>query len=59
MNGFIPRHDKSLTIVPNWKEFVSWAEDAGYDESYFDVNDSKCLELQRKYLQEIEDEKAV
>lgn len=53
MSGFIPRHHDSLTIVPNWQEFVSWTEDAGYDESYLDVNDSKCLELQRQFLEEI------
>lgn len=52
MNGFIPRHDASLTIVPDWQEFAAWVKDAGYDESYLDVNDSKCLALQRAFLEE-------
>lgn len=58
MTGFIPRHHKSLTIVPDWQEFVAWAKDGGYDESYLDVNDSKCLELQKQFLEEAEAEKA-
>jgi hypothetical protein len=52
MTGFIPRNHPSLTIVPDWAEFVAWTQDGGYDESYLDVNDSKCLELQRQYLEE-------
>ena len=52
MTGLIARNDPSLTIVPNWAEFVAWVKDAGYDESYLDVNDSKCLQLQQDYLAE-------
>lgn len=52
MNGFIPRNHASLTIVPDWQEFVAWVKDAGYDESYLDINDSKCLALQRTFLEE-------
>jgi hypothetical protein len=52
-SGFIERNDPSLTIVPNWAEFVAWAEDGGYDESYFDINHEKCLTLQQEYLLEL------
>ena len=50
---FIQRNAQSLVIVPHWAEFVSWTKDAGYDESYLDINDSKCLALQEQYLQEL------
>jgi len=53
VNGFISRNDPSLIIVLDWAEFVSWAEDGGYDESYFDVNHEKCLALQQMYLEEV------
>ena len=49
---FIQRNAQSLVIVPHWAEFVSWTKDAGYDESYLDINESKCLALQEQYLQE-------
>lgn len=49
--NIVERNHSSLTIVPDWKAFVEWAEDGGgYDETYFDVNQSKCLELQWGYL---------
>lgn len=51
-NGFIERNDPSLVIVADWSDFVAWAKDAGYCESEFDINDSRCLELQRAYLDE-------
>ncbi len=53
MPGFTARHDPSLTIVPDWAAFVAWVKDCGYDESYLDVNDSKCLALQESYLAEL------
>jgi hypothetical protein len=52
MNGFIPRNDPSLILVPDWADFVAWTKDGGYDESYLDINDCKCMELQRTYLDE-------
>lgn len=51
-SGFIPRNDPSLVVVPDWAEFVAWAKDGGYDESYLDINDFKCLALQRTFLEE-------
>lgn len=39
-------------IVPDWQAFVTWAKDAGYDESFLNVWDSKCLALQERYLDE-------
>lgn len=53
MNGLIVRNDPCLIIVPDWAEFVSWAGDGGYDESYFDINHEKCLTLQELYLEEV------
>ena len=53
MKGFLVRNDPSLIVVTNWLAFVNWAHDGGYDESYFDVNDEKCLALQHSYLEEI------
>ena len=53
MSGFLVRNDSSLIVVADWQAFVAWAEDAGYDESYFDINDEKCLALQIQYREEI------
>ena len=58
MAGFIVRNDPSLVIVPDWKEFCAWTRDAGYDESYLDINDSKCMALQEQYLAEVAEEGA-
>lgn len=42
---------KQCVIVPDWNAFVEWVADGGgYDQSYFDVRDSKCLALQEDYL---------
>lgn len=57
-SGFIARNGPSLIIVPNWAEFVSWAKEGGYDESYFDINDEKCFTLQQAYLQEMAESRA-
>jgi len=50
--GFIERNDASLVIVPDWAEFCDWVKDAGYDEAYLDINDSRCLALQAAFLEE-------
>jgi hypothetical protein len=43
------------SIVPAdlWSDFVSWARDGGYDESYFDRWDSKSVALQVAFLAEL------
>lgn len=40
-------------LVQDWGDFYEWGKEAGYDESYFNVRDSKCLALQEQYLQEM------
>lgn len=58
MFGVITRNSPYLVIVPNWQEFVEWVKDGGgYDESYLDINDSRCLRLQEDYLAVLEAEK--
>jgi len=38
-------------IVTDWESFVEWANDGGgYDQSHFNVRDSKCLVLQEDYI---------
>ena len=40
-----------FVIVADWNAFVEWANDGGgYDQSYFNVRDSKCLALQEDYI---------
>jgi hypothetical protein len=41
-----------LVSPDRWTEFVEWANDAGYDESYHNRWDSKSIELQRQFLEE-------
>jgi hypothetical protein len=42
---------EQYVIVTDWSAFVEWVKDGGgYDQSYFDVRDSKCLALQEDYL---------
>lgn len=49
MNGFLSL--AQCAIVADWNAFVEWANDGGgYDESYFNVRDSKCLALQEDYI---------
>lgn len=55
-SGFLVRHDPSLTIVKDWAAFVAWGHEGGYDESYFDVNDEKCLALQERFNEELADQ---
>lgn len=42
-------------IVPPdlWKDFMEWARDGGYDESYFDRWDSKSVALQVAFIAEM------
>lgn len=42
-------------LVRDWHAFAEWAHDAGYDESWLNWRDSKCLALQEQYLQELEE----
>lgn len=44
-------------LIPagQWQDFVQWANDGGYDQSYFDRWDSKSLSLQQTYLDEMEE----
>lgn len=50
VNGFPTRPP---AIVADWQGFVEWVKDAGYDESYLNWYDSKCLALQEQYLDEM------
>lgn len=52
VNGFPIRPP---VIVSDWNAFCEWGKDGGYDESYFNMYDSKCLALQEQYLQEMEE----
>lgn len=40
-------------IVADWQGFAEWVKEAGYDESYLNCYDSKCLALQEQYLEEV------
>jgi hypothetical protein len=41
-------------LVPSsrWREFIEWANDGGYDESWHNRWDTKSIELQRVFLEE-------
>lgn len=41
-----------LVPASRWQDFIEWANDGGYDESYHNRWDSKSLELQRTFLDE-------
>jgi len=41
-----------LVHPSRWNEFMEWARDGGYDESWFNRWDSKSHELQRAFLDE-------
>jgi hypothetical protein len=41
-----------LVQPSRWNEFIEWARDGGYDESWFNRWDSKFHELQRVFLDE-------
>lgn len=47
-------HDPLRSVVPPelQKEFLEWAEDGGYDESYFNRWDSKSRVLEELFLSE-------
>lgn len=42
-----------LVPASRWHEFVEWANDGGYDESWHNRWDSKSQELQRTFLEEV------
>lgn len=50
INGF---PTKPPVIISDWSAFCEWAKDAGYDESYLNQWDSKCLALQEQFLAEL------
>ncbi len=39
-------------IGARWPEFIIWATEGGYDESYFNTKDSKCEALYEQFLEE-------
>lgn len=43
---------EATSLVADWKAFYAWAKEAGYDESYLNQYDSKCLALQEQFLDE-------
>lgn len=49
INGF---PTKPPVIIKDWKAFCEWAKEGGYDESYLNQWDSKCLALQEQFLAE-------
>ena len=46
---------KPLVGPDEWSDFVEWAHDGGYDESYFNRWDSKSYYLQVQYIDEKEE----
>ncbi len=50
----IEAHIVPEPLVPasRWQEFIGWANDGGYDESWHNRWDSRSLELQRTFLEE-------
>lgn len=50
--GVLP---EKLVGPEEWPEFVRWARDGGYDESYFNRWDSKSQQLQAQYLEEMKE----
>lgn len=45
---------KTMQVQIKHKGQARWAKDGGYDESYLNCGDSKCLALQEQYLEESE-----
>lgn len=45
----------SLIPANAWLDFLEWARDGGYDESYFNRWDSKSRALEQAYLDECAD----
>lgn len=43
---------ENLITPEQWAEFCEWAEDGGYDQSYFNRWDSKSYALQKQFLEE-------
>lgn len=48
----------SLIPEDQKQDFLEWARDGGYDESYFDRYDSKSRELEQTFLEERESQRA-
>lgn len=46
------RTPRPIVEASRWEDFLSWANDCGYDESYFNRFDSKSLEIQLTFLEE-------
>ncbi len=44
-----------LIPAEQWAEFCEWARDGGYDQSWFNRWDSKSLQLQQMYLDELDE----
>jgi hypothetical protein len=44
-----------LIPAEQWAEFCEWAHDGGYDQSWFNRWDSKSLQLQQMYLDELDE----
>lgn len=42
----------SKIIFEHWNSFVIWGRENGYDESYFNPRDSKCLDLYETFLKD-------
>lgn len=51
-------NDPLKSIVPPelTKEFLEWARDGGYDESYFNRWDSKSRALEEMFLSELSEQ---
>lgn len=52
----VEAHFVPAPLVPPslWSEFLEWARDGGYDESYHNRWDSKSIELQRLFMEEMQ-----
>ena len=55
-HGSIGSPPPSLIPKGQWDDFMEWARDGGYDESYFNRWDSKSRELEKRYLEEMEEQ---
>lgn len=47
-----------LIPADRWAEYMEWATDGGYDESFHDRWHSKSRDLQRQFLEETDDRSA-
>lgn len=51
----VAKPPRSLIDPADYPDFVEWARDAGYDESWFNRWDSKSRALEEHYLEETRD----